>query len=62
MLNSIVTRLNPKHEIRNPKQILNPKFECPKRVLNFDHLIFGFVSNFDIRISYLGNDVMVLIQ
>src|SRR5687768_18557026 len=27
--------LNPKSEIRNPKQIQNPKFECPKRGVRF---------------------------
>jgi len=29
-------------------------FQFLKGVLDFDHLIFGFVSHFDIRISDLG--------
>ena len=43
-------RLNTKFEKRDTKQIQNPKFECSK-LLNFCHLIFGFVSNFGIRVS-----------
>jgi len=42
--------INPKSEVRNSKQIQNPKFKCPK-LLNFCHLIFGFVSDLEIRIS-----------
>jgi len=33
----------------------SPKFKCSKLVLNFDHSIFEFVSDFDIRISDLAN-------
>jgi hypothetical protein len=36
--------------MRNTKQYRNPKFKCSK-LLNLDHLIFEFVSSFDIRIS-----------
>jgi len=43
----------PKGSIRNNFQ--NPKFKCSKLVLNFDHSIFEFVSDFDIRISDLAN-------
>jgi hypothetical protein len=45
---------NPKHEIRNPKQYEDSEFECSKLVLSFCHLIFGFVSSFNIRISDLS--------
>ena len=31
----------------------NPKSECSKQVLNFDHLVFEIVSDFEIRISDL---------
>ena len=48
--------LNPKLEIRNPKQIQNHKFKCSKQVLNLVNLVFEIVStNFiksgEIRIS-----------
>ncbi len=43
-------KINPKFEIRNTKQYLNSKFKCSK-LLNLGHLIFEFVSSFDIRIS-----------
>jgi len=51
--------LNPKHEIRNPKQYLmiqiqmiktRPWLELQVQALCLSHLIFGFVSYFDIRI------------
>jgi len=41
-----------KFEIRNNFKI--QIFQFFKGVLDFDHLIFGFVSHFDIRISDLG--------
>jgi hypothetical protein len=40
-------------EYRNPKQIRNPKLECPKlqgSCFEFGISVFGFVSDFDIRI------------
>jgi hypothetical protein len=53
--------LNPKHEIRNPKQYrmteiqMFQKEDMPGssflRFLSLNHLIFEFVSGFDIRIS-----------
>jgi len=46
--------INPKHEIRNTKQFRNSKFKCSKLVEIFGHSIFGFVSDFDIRISDFG--------
>jgi hypothetical protein len=43
---------NPNLEIRNPKQNQNPKSECPKQdMFAFEILCFGFVSDFEIRIS-----------
>jgi hypothetical protein len=42
--------LNPKHEARNSKQYLISKFKI-QNVLNFEILIFEFVSYFDIRVS-----------
>jgi len=41
-------------EARNPKSETSTKFELMdlrKAVLNFDHLVFEFVSGFEIRIS-----------
>jgi hypothetical protein len=56
-------RINPKHEIRNSKQIQMTKIQMTKTktipthriafVLNFELWNFGFVSDFDIRISNL---------
>jgi len=43
---------NPKHEIRNKKQISNSKFQIQNR-LGFMVSDLAFVSNFDIRISNL---------
>ena len=54
--------LNSKHEARNSKQIQMIEIQMTKTkklprtgvlVLNFENLNFGFVSNFDIRISNL---------
>ena len=46
---------NPRHEIRNPKQIQNPKYEFsifPHQIdLALEILNFGFVSDFGFRIS-----------
>ncbi len=58
--------LNPKHEIRNPKQYLMTKIQMIQTIgvpgiaimilfLSLGHLIFEFVSNFDIRISDFAN-------
>jgi len=47
-------RINPKSEIRNPKQIQNSKQKCSKHTqARFGHWIseFGFVSDFGFRIS-----------
>src|SRR4030042_5611088 len=46
---------NPKHEIRNSKQFRMTKARNSKlnHVLRFENSNFGFVSDFDIRISYL---------
>jgi len=57
-------RINPKHEIRNPKQIQITKILNDQNkndnskhfgafVLNFEYLNFDIVSDFDIRISDL---------
>jgi hypothetical protein len=51
-------RINPKHEIRNSKQTQMTKTKTiPQHritfVLNFEIWNFGFVSDFDIRISNL---------
>jgi len=45
-----------KYEARNPKSETISKFKAQisKPVLNFGHLIFEFVSDFDIRISNLN--------
>jgi hypothetical protein len=54
--------LNSKHEARNSKQIQMIEIQMTKTkklprtgvlVLNFENLNFGFVSDFDIRISDL---------
>ena len=58
--------LNPKHEIRNPKQYLMTKIQMIQTIsvlgvmlmvlfLSLGHLIFEFVSDFEIRISNLAN-------
>ena len=44
---------NPKHEILNKFKIRNSN--VLNYVLNFGHLIFGFVSDFDIRYSNFTN-------
>jgi len=49
MRKAIKTAINPKHETRNPKQYRNPNFQNSKRVSNFSHLIFGFVSTNSIK-------------
>ncbi len=41
-------------EARVPKSETIPKLKCSKLVSNFGHLIFKFVSSFDIRISDLS--------
>jgi len=55
-------KINPKHEIRNSKQIQMTKIQMTKTVnpgwqiafvWNFEFLYLGFVSDFDIRISNL---------
>ena len=47
--------LNSKSEARNPKQIRRFEIQMTQSVVsNFGHLSFGFVSDFDIRISDLG--------
>jgi hypothetical protein len=48
--------INPKLEIRNPKQIQNPKKKTPNKDstppgFGFGILNFGFVSDFVLRIS-----------
>src|SRR5436190_8310396 len=47
------TSTNPKSEIRNPKESRNPKSEKAMRVLKapFRISVFGFLSDFGIRIS-----------
>src|SRR5438034_9814855 len=52
---------NPKPEVRNPKQIQNPKAPRLKTargclVLRFGFRSFGFVSDFEFRISGFGQD------
>ena len=44
--------VNSKHEIRNPKQTQMFQIQMSQtKVLNLENLKFGFVSDFDIRIS-----------
>jgi len=58
--------INPKHEIRNPKQYIMTKIQMFQTVgvlevanmflfLSLDNLIFEFVSDFDIRITKFCN-------
>jgi len=42
---------NPKSEIRNPKEARNPKSEKGAQPDAFQISSFGFVSNFELRIS-----------
>jgi hypothetical protein len=46
---------NSKSEIRNKLEIRNLKLETGTQVSNFGFRTFGFVSDFDIRISDLAS-------